>query len=382
MIYLDNAATTWPKPKRVLEDVMQCLTDYGANPGRGGHRLARQAEAKVEETRRLLARLFQVRDPKNLIFCQNGTHGINLALKGWLNPGDHVVATGWEHNAVSRPLQMLRKSRGIEVDYIPPGKNGPVDLLLLEKALRSRTRLIVSIHASNVTGALLPVGEIGSIARGKGIPLLVDAAQTAGVVPIDVESMGISMLAFSGHKGLLGPQGTGGVYLTSDLSVRPLMEGGTGSHSEHLWQPEERPVGFESGTPNTPGIAGLNAGLHFLFEKGLKSIWEHETALAKKIAEGLASMKGIRLYPSGSPSVPVVSFNMEGVDGTEVSAILDEHYGIAVRSGFHCAALAHQTLGTAEAGTVRVSPGFFNTDQDVEALLQAVREIREAFTGI
>ncbi|QKI83598.1 aminotransferase class V-fold PLP-dependent enzyme [Kroppenstedtia eburnea] len=379
VIYLDNAATTWPKPEPVLKSVENCMANYGANPGRGGHRLSRLAGGKVEETRRRLARLFQIRDPRNLIFCQNGTHGINLSLKGWLNPGDHVVATTWEHNAVVRPLEMLKKTRGIEVDYIPPGSEEPVDLHRLEKALGSRTRLIVANHASNVTGVLLPVGEIGNIARRRGIPLLVDAAQTAGVVPIDVESMGISMLAFSGHKGLMGPQGTGGLYISPELSLRPLMEGGTGSHSEHLWQPEERPTGFESGTPNTPGIAGLDAGVQFLSEQGMESIRQHESLLAQQISEGLSRMEGIRVYTPGSSSVPVVSFNVEGVDGNEVAAILDQHYEIAVRSGFHCAALAHQTLGTADTGTIRVSPGFFNTDQDVEALLQAVGEIRESY---
>ncbi|WP_380164895.1 aminotransferase class V-fold PLP-dependent enzyme [Kroppenstedtia sanguinis] len=379
MIYLDNAATTWPKPATVLKSVEDHLTNYGANPGRGGHQLSRLAGEKVEETRRRLAGLFQIPDPRNLIFCQNGTHGINLSLKGWLNPGDHVVATSWEHNAVVRPLEMLKKNQGIEVDYIPPGAEEPVDLHRLERALGSRTRLIVATHASNVTGVLLPVGEIGNIARRWGIPLLVDAAQTAGVVPIDVESMGISMLAFSGHKGLMGPQGTGGLYISPKLSLRPLMEGGTGSYSEQLMQPEERPTGFESGTPNTPGIVGLNAGLQFLSEQGMESIWRHELDLAQQISEGLSRMEGIHLYTPASSTVPVISFNVEGVDGNEVAAILDQHYNIAVRPGFHCAALAHQTLGTADTGTIRVSPGFFNKDQDVEVLLQAVGEICEAY---
>ncbi|PTX62419.1 cysteine desulfurase family protein [Melghirimyces profundicolus] len=381
MIYLDNAATTWPKPEGVSKAVKECMDRFGANPGRGGHRLSRSAGETVEETRRLLARLFGVRDPKNMIFCQNGTHAINLALRGWLRPGDHVVTSRWEHNAVARPLEALKKEWDIRVDYIPSGKHGPLDLDRLKTSITRSTRLIVITHASNVTGSVMPLEKIATIAAEKGVPLLVDAAQTAGVLPIDVESMGISMLAFPGHKGLMGPQGTGGLFIAPGLEVRPLVQGGTGSRSEELRPPEERPCSYESGTLNTPGIAGLGAGIRFLMERGVKEIHRKETLLIRMLQEGIQSLDGVRLYIPEAPSVPVVSFNVEGVDGTEVAAILDQHYGIAVRAGYHCAALAHRALGTAETGTVRASPGYFNTEQDVSEFIQALREIQQAFAG-
>ncbi len=382
MIYLDNAATSWPKPEGVSEAVKERLAEYGANPGRGGHRLSEQAGRQVEETRRLLAQWFHISQPKNLIFCQNGTHAINLALKGWLREGDHVVTTCWEHHAVIRPLNEMKRSLGVKVEYIPPGPDGPVDLSRLKEAIQPHTRLLVSTHASNVNGVLLPLEEMGAIAGEKGVPFLVDAAQTAGVVPVDVQSMGISMLAFPGHKGLFGPQGTGGLYLNPELPVRPIMQGGTGNHSEDLHQPEERPLGFESGTLNTPGIAGLGAGVRFLMDKGWQAIHQHETELSQQLVEGLKRMEKVHLYQLPFASVAVVSFRMEGIDETELATLLDRHFDIAVRAGYHCAALAHQTMGTKPGGTLRVSPGYFNTQSEVDIFLEALQEVQQAFAGL
>lgn len=307
---------------------------------------------------------------------------MNLALKGWLRKGDHVITTGWEHHAVARPLEAMKKDMGIQVEYIPSGTEGPVDLKRLESAVQSHTRLIVSTHASNINGVLIPIEKIGEIAKKKGVPLLVDAAQTAGMVPIDVESMGISMLAFPGHKGLLGPQGTGGLYVAPDLPLQPLIYGGTGSRSEDFQQPEERPGAFESGTLNTPGIAGLGAGIQFVLEKGINEIHRYESLLTQYLVDGLKRLEKVRVFNSEYPSVSVVSFTVDGVEPLEVAMILDEHYEIAVRAGYHCAALAHQTMGTDQHGTVRVSPGYFNTKEDLDQLFEALDEIVKAFSGL
>ncbi|OYD07928.1 aminotransferase class V-fold PLP-dependent enzyme [Paludifilum halophilum] len=382
VIYLDNAATTWPKPESVAEAMKRCVAEYGANPGRGSYRLSRQAGETVEKTRSLLARLFRVDDPNNIFFCANGTHAINQALKGVLNPGDHVITTCWEHNAVTRPLEILRKEVGIAVTHVPAGKEGTVDLAEVEKAVRPETRMILSTHASNVTGAVLPIESLGRVARKNGVWFLVDAAQTAGVLDIDVQQMGIDLLAFPGHKGLFGPQGTGGLYVNPEIPMVPVFQGGTGIRSESVEQPFDRPTGFESGTVNTPGIAGLGAGIQFLQETGIERIHRHEMKVAERLREGLKEIPGVTLYPSHSVTLPLISFNMEGLDGNEAAVILDQHYDIAVRAGFHCAAVAHRTLQTEVFGTIRVSPGYFNTLQEAEAFLEAVREIGEAFAGV
>ncbi|MFC4077242.1 aminotransferase class V-fold PLP-dependent enzyme [Salinithrix halophila] len=381
MIYLDNAATTWPKPPGVAKAMKRMVEDLGANPGRGGHRMAREASGVVEETRRLLARFFHAEDPKHVFFCHNGTHAVNQALKGWLSRGDHVITTSWEHHAVARPLEYLKREAGIEVTRIFPGERGSIDLDQLEAAIRPSTRLIAITHASNVTGAVIPVKEVAEIARRHGVPSLVDAAQTAGILPIDVQEWGIDLLAFPGHKGLFGPQGTGGLYVSPEFPLKPLFQGGTGSKSEELEHPVTRPEGFESGTLNTPGIAGLGEGIRFLEGTGLESIHQREMVHAEAIRSGLESMERVRLYPPLRFELPVLSFNIEGIESTEAAVLLDQHFEIAVRGGYHCAALAHRTNETAGSGTLRVSPGYYNTDKEIQTFLQAVDEIAGAFSG-
>lgn len=379
MIYFDNAASTWPKPKEVSEAMKLSIDLYGANPGRGTHQLAIEAEKTIFEARRQLAQLFQVRDPNNIFFFANATEAINQAIKGLLEPGDHVITTSWEHHAVVRPLEELKRKQNIKVTYIEPSPEGNTCPHKVSQAILPETKLIVTIHGSNVTGAITPVEEIGALAKKHGIPYLVDAAQTAGVIPIDVEQLNIDLLAFPGHKGLMGPQGTGGLYVRPELELTPILQGGTGSQSESLEQPVQRPWGYESGTPNTPGIAGLLEGIRFIQTKGIESIYEREIALTKAIKEGLLKIEGITLYGPQKVTLPLLSFNINGLDPQEVAIILDQEYNIAVRAGYHCAYMAHQSLGTAEQGTVRVSPGYFNQREEVDQFLIAIQEIVQAF---
>lgn len=378
MIYLDNAASSWPKPPQVTEAMCQCINYYGANPGRGGHRLSRQAAGMVEETRHSVAQFFGIRDARHLFFAPSATYACNQAIRGTLRPGDHVISSAWEHNAVARPLEALRREGVIEVTWLPPqaslaGKQA------WEEAIRPSTRLLVVNHGSNVTGAIHPIAEIGVLAKSRQIPLLVDAAQTAGVVPIDVGAMGITMLAFPGHKSLMGPQGIGGLYVEPDHPLQPLIHGGTGSRSEALDPPADRPAAFEAGTLNTPGIAGLNAGIHFVKQTGMENIHRREKVLVQRLIEGLRDITGVRLLLPQGEALPVLSFTVDGIDVQEVAAVLDQHYDIAVRAGYHCAALAHRSLQTErDGGTVRVSPGFFNTEQEMDTFLEAVTEIVQA----
>jgi cysteine desulfurase family protein len=378
MIYFDNAASSWPKPPEVAEAVQQAILHAGANPGRGGHQLARKAEDIIEGTRGRLAELLGVHDPQHLLFCFNTTHAINQALKGLLKEGDHLVITGWEHNAVARPAFWLQDHHGIGVSVVDVDAGGDW-VSAIKKEIRPNTRLLVTIHGSNVTGECLPVLEIGEFAREQGIYYLVDAAQTAGLFPYQLDQMPIDMLAFPGHKSLLGPQGTGGLYVAPNVPLTPWMQGGTGTKSEEMEQPQIRPTGFESGTPNTPGIAGLGKGVEFLLKTGVGAVCEHEQALTRQLWEGLREIDGVELVTDAPPALPVVSFNIQGVDSNEVAMILDQHYQMAVRAGFHCAALKHRGLKT-KTGTVRVSPGYFNTRDEVDQLLAAVREISKAYS--
>ncbi|WP_246333874.1 aminotransferase class V-fold PLP-dependent enzyme [Thermoactinomyces mirandus] len=378
MIYLDNAASSWPKPPEVAEAVKQAIEDAGANPGRGGHQLARKAEGIIDRTRGQLAELFDVRDAQHLFFCFHTTHAINQAIKGLLDEGDHLIITGWEHNAVARPAFWLQENSGVDVSIVDVG-SGKDWVSAIKKEVRSNTRLIVTIHGSNVTGECLPVLEIGEYARQRGIYYLVDAAQTAGLYPYQLDRMPIDLLAFPGHKGLFGPQGTGGLYTAPHVPLRPLFQGGTGTKSEDVKQPLNRPTGFESGTPNTPGIAGLGKGVEFLLKVGIDSVYEHEKALTKRLWEGLREIEEVQLVTDQLPQLPVVSLNIRGVDANEVAVILDQHYQMAVRAGFHCAALRHRGLKT-DAGAVRVSPGYFNTEDEIDQFVGAIREISRAYS--
>lgn len=379
MIYLDNAASSWPKPFEVAEAVQRAIEDAGANPGRGGHQLARKAEGIIEETRNRLAGLFGMRDPQHLFFCFHTTHATNQAIKGLLNKGDHLIITGWEHNAVARPAFWLRENAGVDVSVVDVhGADEWVSAI--EKEVRPNTRLLVTIHGSNVTGECLPVLEIGEFARKRGIFYLVDAAQTAGLFPYQLDQMPIDLLAFPGHKGLLGPQGTGGLYVAPHVPLRPLIQGGTGTKSEDIEQPMSRPSGFESGTPNTPGIAGLGEGVGFLLKSGIDSVYEHERILTQRLWEGLRGINEVQLVTNQPPELPVISLNIQGVDPNEAAMILDQHYQIAVRAGFHCAALKHRGLKT-KAGAIRVSPGYYNTEDDIDQFIDAIRQISQAYSS-
>lgn len=382
IIYLDHAATSWPKPPEVIEAVREALLHDTANPGRGSHRMAVRASRILFEARKQLGQLFRIANPNDIAFMLNTTMALNVAIKGFVKPGDHVVATAVEHNSVRRPLEYLKQSIGVRVSYIEPDADGEQLAAQVEEALRPDTSLVIVNHSSNLLGSIMPVEQIGALTRKRGIALLVDAAQSAGVLPIDVEAMGIDMLAFPGHKGLLGPQGTGGLYIRPDLEVAPLMHGGTGSQSETPEQPSIRPDRYEAGTPNTPGLAGLAAGVRHVLHESVEKIYNREWALTQRLLEGLREVPGIRLLgPAvGRPRTGIVSFVLNGVDPAEMAFILDQHYGIAVRAGFHCTPLAHHYAGTTETGAVRASVGYGTDEQHVDALIEAVKEIRKHYT--
>ncbi len=376
LIYLDNAATSFPKPEIVYEKMMEAMREYGANPGRSGHKLALKAGRAIYETRELLSNFFNIEDPMRIIFTSNATDGLNLAIKGLLKSGDHVITTSMEHNSVLRPLKAL-ENIGVETSIIQCDETGSINIKDIETNIKNNTKLIVTTHASNVTGTIFPVKEIGKLARKHGIVYMVDAAQTAGVYNIDVMDMNIDILAFPGHKSLLGPQGTGGVYIKKGIEITQMKEGGTGSKSDSLIQPDIYPDKFESGTPNMPGIVGLGAGIKYILDKGIDEIREHEKILTKTFIDGLMAIKDVKIYgPSNvEKQAPVISINIREEDSSEVSYILDQVFNIAVRPGLHCAPLAHRTIGCYEQGCIRFSVGPFNTINDIQASIEAVKTI-------
>lgn len=376
VIYLDNAATTYPKPDSVYLAMDHFHRYMGGNPGRGGNQQSIQAGSVVLETREALARFFNIKDCLNIAFTANITESLNIGLKGVLRPGDHVITSSMEHNAVARPLFTLRQ-QGIEWTLVDCAADGSLDPEDIRRALKPNTRMICTLHASNLTGTIMPIREIGSIARSAGIIYMVDSAQSAGVLPIDVNIDNIDILAFTGHKGLFGPQGTGGIYINPAIKIRPFKEGGTGSFSEYLEQPDFMPDVLESGTLNTPGIAGLGAGVAFINEQGMDNIYQHEQRLLIQLIDGLQQIKGIKLYGPADPrrQTAVLAFNIEGMDCGELSSRLDYEFGIITRSGIHCAPLAHQTVGSFTSGSCRLSPGYFNTSEDIVITLQAFEKI-------
>lgn len=379
IIYFDNAASSWPKPRSVSEKVAECIQEYGANPGRGGHQLSMRASKVIYKTRVKLAQLFGIQNPNDIFFTMNATMALNMAIKGILKSGDHVITTTLEHNSVRRPLEYMKKVHGVEITYIKPEIDGFV-INEFKKAIKQNTRLIAVSHASNLTGMIAPIKEIGLMAKEYQIPFLVDGSQSAGILPINVEEMNISLLGFPGHKGLYGPQGTGGLYVHPDLQLEPLLHGGTGSHSELIEQPETRPDRYESGTLNTPGIAGLLAGVEFVLDTGVEEIRKKEWELTQYTLQKFEDIQGIEVYgpPREIERVAVIAFNMLGMDASEVAYILDQEYGIAVRSGFHCTPLGHETAGTSEIGAIRISYGYYNTREQVDQLIMALRDIQQA----
>lgn len=378
-VYLDNAATTYPKPPAVWQAMEHFMKNIGASAGRGGYRRALSAEEIVFQCRRLLGKLFNINDATRIVFTANATEAINLVLKGWLNPGDHVITTAMEHNAVWRCLKTLEKERGISITVVPCREDGELLLPELDAAFREETRLLACTHASNVTGTVMPVQAITAAAHRHGVPVLLDAAQTAGAYPIDVRELDIDFLAFTGHKGLLGPMGTGGLYIRPGFYLRPLKEGGTGSVSRLEYMPEGLPDRFEAGTLNVVGIAGLKAAVEYVLNQGISRIRSHEEVLTARMLAGLEELPGVTVYGPRETArkVGVVSFNLKELAPEEVAYALDEGHEIMVRVGLHCAPLAHKTIGTLDRGTVRASVSYFNTTGEIEAFLTAVREIVE-----
>ncbi|NLJ98182.1 MAG: aminotransferase class V-fold PLP-dependent enzyme [Tissierellia bacterium] len=376
MIYFDNAATSFPKPEMVYDSIMKVMKEYGANPGRSGHKLALKLGREIFETRETIAKLFNIKNPMNLIFTFNCTESLNIGIKGILEKGDHVITTSMEHNSVLRPIKALEKL-GIEVTIVDGDSKGRIDPLHIEESIKENTKLIVTTHISNLTGTIMPIHTIGKIAKENGVYYLVDGAQSAGVYDIDVEKMNIDMLAFPGHKGLLGPQGTGGLYIKEGLDIREMGQGGTGSTSHLLEQPDIRPDRYESGTPNGPGIIGLGAGVEYILEKGIDKIRIHEEELTKHFIEEVTKIDKVKVYgPLDTKyQAAVVPLNIGDLDSSELSYILDQNYDIEVRPGLHCAPLAHKTIGTFEQGVVRFSFGPFNTHEEIELGIKAIKEI-------
>ncbi|MCL0097728.1 aminotransferase class V-fold PLP-dependent enzyme [Dehalococcoidia bacterium] len=378
MIYCDNAATSWPKAEAVYQAMNNFMRQVGASPGRSGHRLSIEAGRVVYETRESLARLFNIDDPLRIIFTSNATEALNVAINGVLRPGDHAITSSMEHNSVMRPLRALQE-RGVELTVVSCSKEGFLDPGGIEKAIKPNTRLIVLNRASNVVGTLLPVIEVGAIARRHGVLFCIDAAQSAGAYPLDVSFTKVDLLAFTGHKSLFGPQGTGGLYVRQGVEdvVEPLMRGGTGSRSDSEHQPDFLPDKYESGTPNTVGLAGLGAGVQFVLSQGVDALREKEEKLMYLLIEGLGAIPGVTLYGSGDAreQVAVLSFNIAGIASSEVAMRLEEEYDILCRPGLQCAPIAHRTLGTFPGGTVRVSPGYFTTEDEVDIVIKAVCNI-------
>ena len=380
MIYLDNAATSFPKAPGVAEAMSHFVSSSAGNPGRSGHALAVAAQAVVSDTRRRLAGLFGAPDPDRVVFTLNTTDALNQALWGLLSLGDRVVTTSVEHNAVARPLTALAET-GVEVTRVRCAHDGSLDLDDLLEALRAAsTRLVVMTHASNVTGTILPVEEAAELAHEHGALFLLDAAQTAGVLPIDVVGLEIDLLAFPGHKGLLGPTGTGGLYVGPGVRLRPLRQGGTGTRSEEERQPDGLPEGLEAGTVNTVGIAGLGAALRHLNEVGVDLVRQHEARLTARLLDGLAEVAGVTVHGPRDPErqVATVSVSIEGWEPIDLGAALDSSFGICVRPGLHCAPLAHRTIGTFPQGTVRLSPGPFTTEDEIDQAVAALRALTDS----
>lgn len=376
MIYFDSAATTWPKPPEVCQAMEYCIKFAGANPGRSGHQMAIKAGRLVDEARELLSLLFNISNPDRIVFTLNATESLNLAIKGLLKPGEHVITSSMEHNSVTRPLHVLQ-GRGVEVTRVACSGDGGIRVEDIERAVKPNTAAIVITHASNVTGTLMPVAEIGRLAKRKGLKLVVDAAQTAGVFNIDVSFMNIHLLAFPGHKGLYGPTGTGGLYIADGLELTTLKEGGTGSMSHIPGQPDLLPERYESGTLNSVGISGLAAGLKFIRDEGSEKIRQHEMALTSRFLEGAKKIKGLKVYGPAElyERAPVVSFSLEGKNTGQVGTVLDQQYNIACRAGLHCAPDAHRTLGTFEKKLVRFSFSYFNKEEEVDFAIRSLAEI-------
>lgn len=377
MIYFDNAATTIQKPDCVVQAVTEAMCSLG-NSGRGVHSGALNAARIIYDTRAALAQLFGAENPDRIAFTANATQALNTAIKGVLNPGDHVITTALEHNSVLRPLYEL-EDHGVELTILPADSRGNICYEDFEKEIRPNTKAIVCTHGSNLTGNLLDIERIGAIAKRHGVLFVVDASQTAGVFSIDVKQMHIDILCFTGHKALLGPQGTGGIYVREGVEVRPLLSGGSGVQTYLRSHPPQMPTALESGTLNGHGIAGLGAAVHYLLETGIQTIRDKELELMMAFYEAVREIPGITVYGdfSSSDRCAIVALNIRDYDSGEVSDALSEHYGIATRPGAHCAPLMHKALGTVEQGAVRFSFSYFNTIKEITIAVSALRELAQ-----
>lgn len=377
MIYMDNAATTMQKPEEVVKAVCDALCSMG-NAGRGASESSLLASRVIYGAREKLASFFGAEDARCIAFTANSTQSLNIAIKGTLKPGDHVISTVLEHNSVLRPLQECRE-KGVEVTILGCDRKGNISYEEMESAVKSNTKAIVCTHASNLTGNMIDLYRVGKIAQAYHLLFIVDASQTAGVYPIDVQKMGIDILCFTGHKGLLGPQGTGGLYVREGVKVRPLLSGGSGVDTYNIHHPDIMPTALEAGTLNGPGIAGLSAAISYLEQTGIDAVRERELSYMRRFYEGISRLEGVKVYGDFDTQYrcPIVSFNIRSYDSSEVSDELSMTYKIATRPGAHCAPLMHRALGTEEQGAVRFSFSHFNTEDEIETAIAAVRELAE-----
>ena len=375
MIYFDNAATSLHKPPQVAEAVCRALQTMG-NAGRGAHEASLQSARTIYDTRALLADFFGLGNPSGLAFTSNSTEALNTAIKGTLNPGDHVITTVCEHNSVLRPLYELEE-KGLALSFVPADKKGRPDYASFEKLIQPNTKAIVCTHASNLTGNLLDIERIGMICKKHQLLFILDASQSAGVFDIDMQKTGIDILCFTGHKSMLGPQGTGGICVREGLQIRPLKSGGSGILTYSKKHPEQMPTALEAGTLNGHGIAGLHAAVEFLKETGLNRIRQKEKSLLQRFYEGIKDLPGLKIYGdfSSFDRCAILSLNIGGYDSSEVADELAQDYGISTRPGAHCAPLMHEALGTVSQGAVRFSFSYFNTEEEIDAAIQALQEM-------
>jgi cysteine desulfurase family protein len=380
MIYLDNAATTFPKPECVYTAMDKFLREKCANPGRAGYRMSVETEQEIVKARVTLAKFLGIKHPERMIFTFNATDALNMGIKGLLCEGDHVITSNLEHSSVSRPLTGLEKHGVITVTRVANSDDGFINADDIRNAIEANTKLIVCTHASNALGTIQPIREIGGVAREKEIMFMVDAAQTTGVCDIDVETQRIDMLAFTGHKGPFGPPGIGGLYVGENVRLQAWREGGTGFEPESLSQPETLPFKLESGTPNSVGIVGLRTGIEFCIKEGTDTIRTHERDLALRLIKGLEADDRFKIYGGRDENekVGIVSLNIKGLNPGEVAAILDNRFNVAVRPGMHCAPHIHREIGTFPEGTIRVSPGYFNTVNDIEETISGLKAIADS----
>ena len=381
MHYFDNASTTFPKPESVYKKFNEAFREYGANPGRSGHKLALRAMEEIMKTRLSLAKLFNVDNPLNISFNMNTTYALNTAIKGALKKGDHVITTSMEHNSVLRPLFTLKEMGIIDLTVVKAEKTGEVGKDKIVEAIKDNTRMLVMTHSSNLLGTVENIDEISKAVKAinKDIIILIDAAQSAGIIDIDLKKLDIDMLATAGHKSLFGPQGTGVLYLRNPELVMHTIEGGTGSRSNEVYQPMDMPDKLEPGTPNGHGIIALGAGVEYILEEGIDNIRKHEETLTKTFIDGLKTIDGVEIYGllDEKRKTPVVSMNMEGVDSSILSYVLDDEYDIQTRPGLHCAPLAHETIGTIKKGAVRFSFSCFNKEDEIIYAIETLKKIKK-----